>query len=181
MEVAAPSSCHTNPCLNLWCACPTGLFLTPKLSHAFWSSVPPSFHPPQPSSLPTTMFAFANGSSDSLSFCPLPTASPLPLEPKAGTEMLREHYNIYFCDRLFLEFWIQNCNATGKSVSFTSYSLFSTMFHANSWILCQSYEWSQRKSTCVQAAYCMSVWCAWCEFDPESTSKWNVHLWVQFS
>ena len=51
---AAPSSCHTNPCLNSWCVCPTG----PKLSHAFWSSVPPSSRPLQPSSRPTTMFAF---------------------------------------------------------------------------------------------------------------------------
>jgi len=32
---AAPSSCHTNPCLNSGCVCPTELFLTPKLSHAF--------------------------------------------------------------------------------------------------------------------------------------------------
>lgn len=40
---AAPSSCHTNLWLNSGCVCPTGFFLTPKLSHAFWSPLLPSF------------------------------------------------------------------------------------------------------------------------------------------
>lgn len=42
---AAPSSCHTNLWLNSGCVCPTGFFLTPKLSHAFWSPLLPSFRP----------------------------------------------------------------------------------------------------------------------------------------
>lgn len=46
MEAAAPSSCYTNLWLNSGCVCPTGFFLTPKLSHAFWSPRPP---PTQPS------------------------------------------------------------------------------------------------------------------------------------
>lgn len=147
VEEAAPSSCHTNPCLNSRCVCPTGLFLTPKLSHAFWWSVPQSFRPPQPSSRPSTMYAFAHGCSDSLYFCPSTFSFlswPLlyfPLSKKVEVkETLRENYDInksvrcyilntelfYFC---FYNFKSLEAHSTCSIYVFNlSFSLFLLVF-----------------------------------------------------